>query len=53
MNLRNIDIDKGDLLFWGGLILLGVGLYIRAPWLAFTVPGAILVLVSIMGAIRK
>jgi len=53
MNLRNIEVDKEDLFFYFGLILLAVGLYLKAPWLAFTVPGALLVFLSILGGLRK
>ncbi len=53
MNLRNIDIDKADIIFYVGLLMLGGGLGLKALWLGLSVVGGILVLVSIMGAIRK
>ncbi len=53
MKIRSIEIDKTDLLFYVGLLMLGGGLCARAMWLGFCVVGAILILVSILGAFRK
>jgi len=35
-------IDIRDVLFLGGLSVLGYGLYIREPWISFVVCGSIL-----------
>lgn len=35
-------LDVRDFLFFGGLSLLGYGLWLYAPWLGFAVPGAVL-----------
>jgi hypothetical protein len=35
-------LDIRDFLLFGGLVLLGYGLWLYAPWLGFAVPGAIL-----------
>lgn len=46
-------MDKSDIFFYSGLLMLGGGLFARAPWLALAVVGSVLVIVSILGAIRK
>ncbi len=53
MNLRNIEIDKADVLFYVGLLMLGGGLAIKAVWIGLAVTGAILVLISTIGALRR
>lgn len=35
-------VDIQDFFIFGGLALLGYGLWMLYPWLGFTVPGAIL-----------
>jgi len=35
-------IDIRDILFIGGLSLLGYGLWLREPWIAFSVCGSLL-----------
>lgn len=42
-----------DLLFFGGLALLGAGLYFVYPPLALIVPGAYLTLVGLMMGLRR
>ncbi len=53
MNLRNIEIDKGDVIFYMGLAIMGVGLGLKALWLGLSVVGGILVLISTIGALRN
>lgn len=40
-------IDVRDVLFVGGLALLGYGLYLFRPWLSFAVCGIFLIAMSI------
>jgi len=35
-------LDIRDFFVFGGLILMGYGLYLFRPWLGFAVPGALL-----------
>ena len=35
-------VDIRDILFLGGLLVLGYGLYLKEPWIAFSVCGAVL-----------
>ena len=44
-------IDSNDLAAFIGLILLGIGLYLAWPPLAFIVVGLVLLIVGILGAI--
>ncbi len=53
MKIKSVEIDKADALFYVGLFMLGGGLCARAMWLGFCVVGAILILVSTLGALRK
>ncbi len=53
MKIKSVEIDKTDMLFYIGLLILGGGLCMKELWLGFCVVGGILVAVSIMGAIRK
>lgn len=39
-DLKRIDIR--DVMFLGGLLALGYGLYLKAPWVSFAVCGSIL-----------
>ncbi len=39
-------LDVRDFLFFGGLAMMGYGLYLFRPWVAFTVCGALLMLVG-------
>ncbi len=39
-------LDVRDFLFFGGLAMMGYGLYLFHPWVAFTVCGALLMLVG-------
>ncbi len=39
-------LDVRLFLFFGGLLMLGYGLYLVYPWLSFTVSGSILMLVG-------
>ena len=40
-------VDLRDIFVFGGLILLGYGLYLFRPWVAFAVCGAILLAIGI------
>lgn len=42
--------DVWDWLFFLGLVVAGVGLWLFAPWVAFTVVGGVLMLVGALGA---
>ncbi len=53
MKIKSVEIDKIDLLFYIGLLMLGGGLCMKAVWLGLCVVGGILVAVSTMGAFRK
>ncbi len=53
MKIKSVEIDKIDLLFYIGLLILGGGLCMKAVWLGLCVVGGILVVVSTMGAFRK
>jgi len=39
--------DMRDFFVFGGLILLGYGLYLLRPWLGYAVPGAILLVIGL------
>jgi hypothetical protein len=41
-------LDIRDFILLGGLGMLGYGLYLLDPWIAFTVCGALLVVLSIL-----
>ena len=43
------SLDIGDLLYFTGLILLSVGLYMHKPWIAPTVTGSIMILTGLFG----
>ena len=51
--LKTIEVDKTDAFFYIGLVMLGCGVFVKVPWLAFCIVGSVLVVVSIMGALRK
>lgn len=38
--------DVRDLLVFGGMAMLGYGLYLLRPWIAFTVCGSLLMLIG-------
>ena len=40
-------VDGRDFLFCLGLLMLGYGLFLLRPWLGFSVPGAIMVCISL------
>ena len=40
-------LDIRDLFLIVGLAMLGYGLYLLRPWLGFSVPGAIMILLSL------
>ena len=40
-------IDVRDFHVYGGLVLLGYGLYLFHPWLAFSICGAVLLLTGL------
>ncbi|MFB7171096.1 hypothetical protein ACFCYM_09775 [Streptomyces sp. NPDC056254] len=44
-------MDRWDVLALAGVLLLGAGLYLLAPWLGIAVPGAVLLAVGLGGAI--
>ena len=46
-------IDAGDIFVFIGLCLLGYGLHLLAPWLCFSVLGALLILRGYVPAILK
>ncbi len=50
MKIRSVEIDKIDVLFYIGLLMLGGGLCIKALWLGLCVVGGILVVVAVLGA---
>jgi hypothetical protein len=41
--------DRRDLLVFGGLSMLGYGLYLQSPSLAFSVCGSIIMLIGLVG----
>jgi hypothetical protein len=41
--------DRRDVLVFGGLSLLGYGLYLHSPSLAFSVCGSIIMLIGLIG----
>ena len=43
-----MHFDWRDGIVLGGMLLLGVGLWLRAPWLALTVVGALLMLFGVL-----
>jgi len=46
---KYLDIDKGDLFVFGGLSMLGYGLYLQSPSLAFSVCGSIIMSIGLVG----
>lgn len=44
-------MDRWDVLGLAGVVLLGAGLYLLAPWLGIAVAGAVLLAVGLAGAI--
>ncbi|WP_405930331.1 hypothetical protein [Streptomyces sp. NBC_00827] len=44
-------MDRWDVLALLGIVLLGAGLYLLAPWLGFTVAGACLLALGVTGSV--
>lgn len=44
-------MDRWDVLALLGIVLLGVGLWLLAPWIGFTVAGACLLALGITGSV--
>lgn len=44
-------MDRWDVLALLGIVLLGVGLWLLAPWLGFTVAGACLLALGVTGSV--
>lgn len=45
--------DVRDVFVFGGLLLMGYGLWLLAPWAGFAVPGAILLCIGLFVGERK
>ncbi|MEU7348346.1 hypothetical protein ABZ778_31475 [Streptomyces bacillaris] len=45
-----MDVDRWDVLVLLGVALVGLGLFLLAPWLGVTVAGAVLMAVGVAGA---
>ena len=45
--------DIRDFFVFGGLIIMGYGLYLLRPWLGFATPGAILLCIGLFVGKRK
>ncbi len=45
--------DAYDVIVLAGIILLFVGLWLLAPWVALTVTGFILLIIGLYGAMRS
>lgn len=43
--------DRRDIFFFGGLLMLGYGLYITSPAVAYSVCGGILLVVGLIGSV--
>lgn len=54
INFPRIDFVelKRDLLFFGGLGMLFYGLYQAKPWIAYTVVGSIIFLISLVSVVN-
>ncbi|MGW3417048.1 hypothetical protein [Streptomyces phaeochromogenes] len=44
-------MDRWDVLALLGIVLLGVGLWLLAPWLGFAVAGACLLALGVIGSV--
>jgi len=47
------SVDMRDFFVFGGLAMLGYGLWLLRPWIGFSVPGAILLCIGLFVGERK